>query len=321
MLSLRLQHYGDYAPPMVRDHVARDRAAHVQFSRAMSGERGPRGPLSRKRDGPAACALSLSAARGGISGRVPHATRPACASRSSPRAGRTHPREPHARRAGGVGPPLTPPACCARAPPLLCPRAATGVPSQFEDADEEEVGAVRVPVARTLLRQEAAKYGSAAPASTPAVATKHGGLFPAYGQDRYTPVLPTETADARFGGLDDVYELSGSDPRFHDDTEEEAGEEEDEDEYSDDDGADGDLMWFDGHEGVSGDFTKTFKAEVAGNRPNSAATQANVLLARARRQAGENAPAKLDKQQLLRKFQPSSVRNAKAFFVSTRISC
>ena len=48
----------------------------------MSGERGPRGPLSRKRDGPAACALSLSAARGGISGRVPHATRPACASRS-----------------------------------------------------------------------------------------------------------------------------------------------------------------------------------------------------------------------------------------------
>jgi len=84
MLSLRLQHYGDYAPPMVRDHVARDRAARAVL-RAMSGERGPRGPLSRKRDGPAACALSLSAARGGISGRVPHATRPACASRSSRR--------------------------------------------------------------------------------------------------------------------------------------------------------------------------------------------------------------------------------------------
>lgn len=64
-------------------------------------------------------------------------------------------------------------------------------------------------------------------------------------------------------------------------------EEEDEEDY-DDDFREDDLMWFDGHEGnifriaillrhvmsvahssrpgVSGDFTKTFKAEVAGNR-------------------------------------------------------
>jgi RIO kinase 1 len=117
----------------------------------------------------------------------------------------------------------------------------------------------------------------------------------------------------QFGGLDDVYELSGEDPRFRDVEAEEEREEEDEDDETDDgdDDADDDLMWFDGHEGVSGDFTKTFKAEIAGNRPNSAATQANVLMARAKRQAGD-ANGKLDKQEILRKFQPSSVRNAKA---------
>jgi hypothetical protein len=143
---------------------------------------------------------------------------------------------------------------------------------------------MRVPLARPILRQEASKYGSASDASLPSVATKQGGRFQAYCQDRYTPVLPTERGDPQCGGLDDVFQLSGSDPRFQDDTDEDetAGEEY----YSDDDGADGDLMWFDGHEGVSGDFTKTFKEEVAGNRLNSAVTQANVLLERARHQAG-----------------------------------
>ena len=44
MLSLRLQHYGDYAPPMVRDHVARDRAARaVQLEQCqVSGAPGAR---------------------------------------------------------------------------------------------------------------------------------------------------------------------------------------------------------------------------------------------------------------------------------------
>lgn len=188
------------------------------------------------------------------------------------------------------------------------------MPSQFDDA-EEEVAAVRaVPVAKPLLAREASKYGGLQPAAAgPAVATKGGGLFPAYGQDRYTPVLPTEMAEDQFGGLDDVYELSGDyvpphrDTRFHDAED----EEEEDDETDDGDDGDDDLLWFDGHEGVSGDFTKTFKAEIAGNRPNSAATQANVLMARAKRQAGEG-DGKLDKQEILRKFQPSSVRNAKA---------
>ena len=127
------------------------------------------------------------------------------------------------------------------------------MPSQFDDADEEQVA--RAPVARPILRQEASKYGSATGASLPSVATKQGGRFPAYGQDRYTPVLPTEKVDPQFGGLDDVLQLSGSDPRFQDDTDEDeaAGEEE---YYSDEDGAAGDLMWFDGHEGVSGNFAQ-----------------------------------------------------------------
>lgn len=74
-------------------------------------------------------------------------------------------------------------------------------------------------------------------------------------------------------------------------------EEEDEEDY-DDDFREDDLMWFDGHEGVSGDFTKTFKAEVAGNRPNSAASQ--------------HAAVKVKQQNFMKRFQPSSVRNAKA---------
>lgn len=52
-----------------------------------------------------------------------------------------------------------------------------------------------------------------------------------------------------------------------DDDEEEWDEEEGGDDIEDD------MMWFDGHEGVTGNFTKTFKAEVSGHRPNSAATQ------------------------------------------------
>ena len=39
------------------------------------------------------------------------------------------------------------------------------------------------------------------------------------------------------------------------------------------------MVCFDGHEGVSGDFTKTFKAEISGCRPNSAATQVLSLFA------------------------------------------
>ena len=198
-------------------------------------------------------------------------------------------------------------------------------------------------VSRTrCLWQEASKYGTrtAAPAPAP-VATAKGGLFTAYGQDRYTPVLPTELAEDRdvlhlgvFRGVEDLEDLGssaappalppGADPRFHDDTEGEGelegeggrGEEEDEEEeLSDDTDGEEDLMWFDGHEGVSGDFTKTFKAEIAGNRPNSAATQANVLLARARRAAGGGGGGgggAVEKQALLRKFQPSARRNDKA---------
>ena len=93
-------------------------------------------------------------------------------------------------------------------------------------------------VSRTrCLWQEASKYGTrtAAPAPAP-VATAKGGLFTAYGQDRYTPVLPTELAEDRdvlhlgvFRGVEDLEDLGssaappalppGADPRFHDDTE------------------------------------------------------------------------------------------------------
>jgi hypothetical protein len=74
------------------------------------------------------------------------------------------------------------------------------MPSQFDDADEEVV--VRVPVAQQILQQEVSKYGNnTGETHMPAVATKQGGLFPAYGQDRYTPVLPTEMATAEFRGL------------------------------------------------------------------------------------------------------------------------
>ena len=111
------------------------------------------------------------------------------------------------------------------------------MPSQFEDAEEEAPARV-APMAQSLLAQvgpwrhaqrarcaspphslvsrtrclwqEASKYGTrtAAPAPAP-VATAKGGLFTAYGQDRYTPVLPTELAEDRdvlhlgvFGGVE-----------------------------------------------------------------------------------------------------------------------
>ena len=79
------------------------------------------------------------------------------------------------------------------------------------------------------------------------------------------------------------------------------GEEEDqeeEEEEEEDDFENDDLMWFDGHEGVTGNFTKTFKAEVSGHRPNSAATQQAVLIARQSKNA-------------LKRFQPAANRNAK----------
>jgi hypothetical protein len=78
----------------------------------------------------------------------------------------------------------------------------------------------------------------------------------------------------------------------------EGGGEEYQDEEDDDNFEDDDLMWFDGHEGVTGNFTKTFKAEVSGHRPNSAATQQAVLIARQSKNA-------------LKRFQPAANRNAK----------
>jgi len=81
------------------------------------------------------------------------------------------------------------------------------MPSQFDDAEDDVVSYVAA-VPRPIQQQEAAKYGGFNTAQSAAdVATKRGGIFPAYGQDRYTPILPTELA--AFGGLNDVYELSG----------------------------------------------------------------------------------------------------------------
>jgi len=81
------------------------------------------------------------------------------------------------------------------------------MPSQFDDAEDDVVSHVAA-VPRPIQQQEAAKYGGLNTAQSAAdVATKRGGIFPAYGQDRYTPVLPTELV--AFGGLNDVYELSG----------------------------------------------------------------------------------------------------------------
>jgi hypothetical protein len=198
------------------------------------------------------------------------------------------------------------------------------------------------PHTHSYRSQEASKYGGASTvrvtstAPVPA-ATFGGGVLPVYGQQRYSPVLPTEVVKvgeamkhrqkSEWGGLADLDELSQNptpftDAQFNDGVIEaaakEEGEEEGEEEEEFSDGGDGeedDLMWFDGHDGVSGDFTKTFKAEVAGNRPNSAATQANVLLARARRAQGEQrggAGGKQASEEILRRFQPTTVRNAKA---------
>ena len=99
--------------------------------------------------------------------------------------------------------------------------------------------------------------------------------------------------------VQDVHELSLQTRVAHADEREdeerggEAGEEEEEEE-EEEDFYDDDLMWFDGHQvtvgqvrracfsslaqGVSGNFTKTFKAEVAGNRPNTAASQHAVIM-------------------------------------------
>jgi hypothetical protein len=77
------------------------------------------------------------------------------------------------------------------------------MPSQFDDAEEAAEVVRGVSVAKTILQQEASKYGSASlNRKAPAVATTAGGRFPAYGQDRYTPVLPTEFAEAEFRGLE-----------------------------------------------------------------------------------------------------------------------
>ena len=82
-------------------------------------------------------------------------------------------------------------------------------------------------------------------------------------------------------GKQDVYSLSGeydpNDPRFQNDSD--CGEEEEEEEEWEEEEEEDALVCFDGHEGVSGDFTKTFKAEISGCRPNSAATQVLSLFA------------------------------------------
>eukprot|EP00960_Hanusia_phi_P068003 766749-Hanusia_phi.AAC.5 len=91
------------------------------------------------------------------------------------------------------------------------------------------------------------------------------------------------------------------------DVDEEDEDEDDEDFYEDD------LMWFDGHQGVSGNFTKTFKAEVAGNRPNTAASQHAAIVAKVKQQKGQKKEqtSTIDQATVIKKFQPASVRNAK----------
>ena len=92
--------------------------------------------------------------------------------------------------------------------------------------------------------------------------------------------MQTYNTDA--GGKQDVYSLSGeydpNDPRFQNDSDCGEEEEEEEEEWEEEEEEDA-LVCFDGHEGVSGDFTKTFKAEISGCRPNSAATQVLSFLA------------------------------------------
>eukprot|EP00290_Baffinella_frigidus_P028397 CAMPEP_0180221602 /NCGR_PEP_ID=MMETSP0987-20121128/20014_1 /TAXON_ID=697907 /ORGANISM="non described non described, Strain CCMP2293" /LENGTH=108 /DNA_ID=CAMNT_0022183133 /DNA_START=9 /DNA_END=331 /DNA_ORIENTATION=+ len=53
----------------------------------------------------------------------------------------------------------------------------------------------------------------------------------------------------------------------YNDAQEDQEEDEDFDDFIEDEN------WFDGHEGGGGNFTKNYKATVAGNRPNSATTQ------------------------------------------------
>lgn len=71
---------------------------------------------------------------------------------------------------------------------------------------------------------------------------------------RYSDVAHSDWGEA--GG-------AGAGMQYQDAEGAEGEEEEEEEDFEEDD-----LMWFDGHEGVTGNFTKTFKAEVSGHRPN-----------------------------------------------------
>lgn len=95
--------------------------------------------------------------------------------------------------------------------------------------------------------------------------------------------------------------------------EEEWAEEDDEDfdDFIDDE------LWFDGHEGGGGNFTKTYKATIAGNRPNSSATQfaaAKRAVLASKNAAGGGVGGKAgggSDAQVMKKFQPAAVRHAK----------